>query len=84
MGKEASAQLQQQLLQTLELCRKGFVSGDSQQRKTALHDLLGLAGVFGERMLHALVREIADEADSLSAADASQLLDEAEQLIRKY
>ncbi len=84
VGEEAAAQLQQQLLQTLEHCRQGFESGDTQQRKTALHDLLGLAGVFREEMLYALVREIADEADSLSAADACQLLDDAEQLIRKY
>ncbi len=81
---EASAQLQQQLLQTLQRCRHAFEAGDAKTRKAALHDMLGLAGIFQENMLYALVREIAAEADTLAPADAGQLLDEAERLIRKY
>ena len=80
---EAATKLQQQLLQTLQCCRQAIDSGDSNTLKAALHDLLGLAGMFQEKMLYALIREIAAQADKLRPTEAGQLLDEAEQLIRK-
>jgi two-component system sensor histidine kinase BarA len=81
---ELLPELAQQLLLALQRGRESLRSGDEERLHRALHDMLGLAGMFQEKLLFELVKEIAAQVQHLSPEDAEHLFTEAELLIRKY
>lgn len=80
----ADEQLKATMSQLLADGRSAFDNKDLPRYQAVLHELLGLAGIYQEKMLHEMIREMKLEGFALSPGDATHLFDEIGILIQKY
>jgi two-component system sensor histidine kinase BarA len=80
----ADEQLRATMSQLLANGRSAFDNQDLPRYQAVLHDMLGLAGLYQEKMLHEMIREIKIEDFALSPEEAQHLFDEIAILIQKY
>lgn len=72
---EVPAELISTLTETLGLLRAALAGGDTVALRSALHDLMGLSGLYGMNELRAEVLAFRSALPSLAEADAAQRID---------